>query len=896
MAIRSPAVRVSEAPYTDVVPNLGYTRPLFVGAASKGDIYAPILVTSKQDAIRKLGNPLLTDYGIQALLQYLEKGQAAYYQRVLNLTDPTYGGRTADRPIPGSTAGTPAAAATGTIKFLLSAQPADGDTVSIADGQGSVASIGKVTLVANPIDGDMVVICDEDVTSAIGSLNHAVLPTDTDTVTIRDATGASVTFEFEVSGGVTPGNTAVNISATTTNGAEELKTAINASVLLITAVRSSNVVNLTSEIAGEIGNACTLAVTGTTPPTRSGPNLTGGNEHGIAFEFDNNSTVRTGATAVTIGTTVAATLLNLIQKINAEATLHLTASDNTANNGGIPQVKLTNDALGAAGDGSSMTTVGGVGRITLVAFTGGADGPAKTFEFDSNGSWVPGNVPILIGSSSAVTMFNLLTAINANVSINAIDGTVTVPQANLTNRTTGEVGNIAMSSTGTVIEVTGMAGGAQAIPGPIATVLRLDAASPGTWGNSVFAVITPTAVMGAPAGNFDLIIQAPLPESNTLVNAERFTNLSLDPNSDRSVTLILEEGDYVATSPSLYLRATILSSNGTPTTGTYQIGQAPGNSGRDGIVNGSGTRIITASDIIGSVNGQLATGMKACRNRNTVKFNLLAVPGISHTDVYAEMQSLCEYRGDCFALPDVPFGLSRDEALAWMNGTYSGSAPNPPLAAVNSSYLFFAWPWIRVKDDYNKRSVWLPPSGFLAAVCAYTDQVVGPMAAFAGYQRGVVAGDKIEYNADETDRDLMVTGQNRLNPFVNVVGVGIVLMANRTALRTDGDLSYGNARRLVIFAEEAIVESLNYITFEPNDDVTYQRIETQVNSILEAIRAARGLAKYQVECNRDQTSDADRRERRVNARVKLQMISTSEEINVQVAMYAIGAEFTEPTT
>jgi hypothetical protein len=84
----------------------------------------------------------------------------------------------------------------------------------------------------------------------------------------------------------------------------------------------------------------------------------------------------------------------------------------------------------------------------------------ETFEFDNDASYTPGNIPVTIGATAALTLANLETAIEANLGITGtIDTGATDPTLNLENDTSGPDGNVAMSTTGAAITVTGMSGG-----------------------------------------------------------------------------------------------------------------------------------------------------------------------------------------------------------------------------------------------------------------------------------------------------------------------------------------------------------------------------------------------------------------------------------------------------
>jgi len=134
--------------------------------------------------------------------------------------------------------------------------------------------------------------------------------TDAQTFTLTDATGQSITFEFDtVPNGVGGGNTAVDISADTTadNVRDRIITAINgvAGTLLITAGNGgAGTVSLTQDVGGSSGNT-SIGTTGGPPGTFNA--FTGGTGDVVILgtgELPSQTTAAVGA-VTTLGTVVA---------------------------------------------------------------------------------------------------------------------------------------------------------------------------------------------------------------------------------------------------------------------------------------------------------------------------------------------------------------------------------------------------------------------------------------------------------------------------------------------------------------------------------------------------------------------------------------------------------------
>lgn len=763
MVLISAGLNINELDFSEFAPQLGLARLAIVGAATKGPVGEATQITSIPELDRVFGLPLTTEFGLQSARQFLQKGNNLVYLRVTDGTDVV-----ADVDIPGTSGGTAAVAATGTISFTGGNNPTDGETVTLRDGTDAIAASGTITFVG------------------------ATQPTSGDTLTIFDNQGTTVIFGFGTGGDVT----------------------------------------------------------------------------------------------VTIGATAAVTLTNLIQDINASA-LNVTAVDTTT---GDPEGTVTHNQPGTVGNGATMVTAGTTPPTATTPLAGGSDGTAVTFEFDDDASFGGGNIGVLIGATAAATLVNLITAIASSaLEINAVDGTVTIPLIDLTHNIPGDAGNQTITEIAANIGVTGMSGGADVIPGSATTVMTILAKDSGTGGNDVQVTILATAIIGAPAGNFDLIVSAPVDESGVTEEVERFNNLSLDPTSNRFIETVLAEGIVSEVARSQLIRADTITT-GSPDAGTFTVGATT--SGTDGITG------LLFSDFIGTVSGTIATGLKALRNTDRIEFNILAVPGQTHFAIIDEMKDLVQnVRGDAIGLVDPPFGLDVDQVIDWHNGV-SLIVPNAPTTPIDSSYLTLNFPHVRIFDNVNKVRLFLPPSGFVAANMAVNDDLVGPWFPVAGHNRGVLQAEELEFSPDPDDRNKLapvIGGQNRVNPIVDFIGQGPTLFGNRTLQRVESALTSVHVRRMLLHAEKLSASAVKFLIFEPNDPVTWRKFEFLVNPILEFIAANQGLAQFRVVVNASTNPPEQRRQRKMRGKILLEPIEAAEIIEIDFAIFATGAEFTETT-
>lgn len=867
----SPGIYTSELQFTEVAVEISRTIPCIIGGASKGALNTPTVITSEQELIRNFGRPVDGDYGLLAAVQYLKQGNQMVYLRVADSGVATSVTNAEGRPV--ATAGVKA---TGSV--TLTANPQDGDTVTIDDGPAAakvfefdtaVAATGTVVFTGLPSDGETVIINDgfiartfefDTATAATGSVTIAVgNANDGEQVTLIDSAGRTVIFEFDNNAALT-GDVAVQVGAANTDSAENLTQAINNHPTLdITAVNAgAGVVNLTQGTVGTAGNT-TITETGT---DISAVSFTSGEDLAAGTA---------GNVAVLIGADGNACATNLAAAVEAQTGFRISASATTGT------VNLTNDVPGAAGN---VAIVEGLTNATATGMSGGTD------------TGVTGsNIAVTIGTTAAASATNLRAAINAqsNFNIDAVeDLTGANPVVNLTNSVETAAGNVTIleSTSAARITVAGMSGGVTPAFGSSIDVLAVSAATPGSWGDAVRVTVQASTLFGAPVGNFDILVEAPVDNKGTLQVVERFLNLQqTDANGARYVETVVNEGVRGEVNPSSYISVSALQPYN-PDPATFLLGVDT--AGADGI------SALTSTDYIGTASGGVASGLKAAENAELVDFNVLLIPGVSHQAVISAAIATCEFRGDAVYLVEPPFGLTVQEVVDWHNGD-AFAIPNSPTAAIDSNVAIVSWPWIRVFSDYLEKNVWMPPSVGLATLFAFGDENPGPWLAVAGHNRGVLPfGTKIEYSPLQAERDLLLGGNNCVNPFVQFVTnleSSFVFYGNETAQRLPGPLDAIHVKRMVVYAKKLVATAVRFLHFEPNDPVTRRNFEQLVNPILQAIQDGRGLERFVIKCDDENNPPEVRAQKKLVGQILLQHIDASEVIEIEFALFATGAEF-----
>lgn len=284
------------------------------------------------------------------------------------------------------------------------------------------------------------------------------------------------------------------------------------------------------------------------------------------------------------------------------------------------------------------------------------------------------------------------------------------------------------------------------------------------------------------------------------------------------------------------------------------------------LLNGSAGGTVTKNDIIGDA--AHGTGLYAFANPELLDVNVLAAPGWSSDPAVAHaMTAICENRGDAMCIIDPPFGLDVQGVVNYRRN----------ILNINSSYAAFYYPWIKINDAVNKRDVFVPPSGAVAAQYAYNDFVGDVYFAPAGTARGSIT----EALATERiltlgDRDLLYT--NSINPIATEAGTGIYIKGQKTLQILTSALDRVNVRRLMLKLRKVIATAAKALEFEPGDLITALRLKQLITSVLEDHKRKGALIDFSVDVGPNVNTDLVRENNELKAEIRIVPAKTAEVI------------------
>lgn len=200
--------------------------------------------------------------------------------------------------------------------------------------------------------------------------------------------------------------------------------------------------------------------------------------------------------------------------------------------------------------------------------------------------------------------------------------------------------------------------------------------------------------------------------------------------------------------------------------------------------------------------------------------------------------ALCEELSSLFYVADPPFGQNVQQIVAFKSSTgpSSGLAPPPPI---NSSYGALYYPWTWVLNPLSNSSVPIPPSGPVLGRYGYTDSATGVWKSPAGVNDGAMSS-VVAMERQLTDRDQDQLNPNGINALRNLINYGNVIYGARTASQ-DTQWTYVSVRRLFIYVEQSVKNSLQWVVFEPNDQTLWAAVTRDISAFLTTLWQQGGL-------------------------------------------------------
>jgi Bacteriophage tail sheath protein len=276
-------------------------------------------------------------------------------------------------------------------------------------------------------------------------------------------------------------------------------------------------------------------------------------------------------------------------------------------------------------------------------------------------------------------------------------------------------------------------------------------------------------------------------------------------------------------------------------------------------------------------------------------FNLLVTPGVFDSTVVAQALAVAENKR-AFMVMDPPADAVADPAgypLPMIENIMNDALPPRSIPKSQNGALYF--PYLGASDPSTGNPLNLPPSGFVAGVIAREDTNRGVWKAPAGYEALVQTTSGVVPSGRMTD-----PRQGTLNPIgVNVLrtlpGVGTVVFGARTSVSGNTAFQqywYVPVRRMALFLEQSLLNSLGWVIFEPNDAPLWVSIKTTIDNFMlglynqGAFQGNTPSKAFQVACDNTTTTPDDQANGIVNIVVAFAPLKPAEFVIIKIAQLA----------
>ena len=409
---------------------------------------------------------------------------------------------------------------------------------------------------------------------------------------------------------------------------------------------------------------------------------------------------------------------------------------------------------------------------------------------------------------------------------------------------------VATQSTG-IVTVAGAGVSAQG-------TLKVTAIEPGIWGNNIWVGITP----GSNSGFFNLYVYYSTATSAASVASapiESYSNLSmLSSDTNYVVNKINGASKFITVTD---VNSTAVGNADLP---AFTVGwNAASATTTNGVFSwnasytlplASGDSLIklgvtsTTKSSLGGTTGFEGTAANANPLASVTlpkldEVNLPLVinyPYKSDTTTINALATYASNRSDSFVVADYPL-----LAVSGANSTTTADVLNSINQwNTNSSYVATYYPALSVQDNVNPNTtINISPSGAIVGKYIETDATRGVYKAPAGYYTQLAGGYATAIaSLPSSDYDLINSNKNNLNIIRYIPGNGYCVMGARTVDNTSSSVRYVSIRRTLGFIEYNLKQRTLFAVFEPNDQNTWNNINSQLSGYLSDLWRSGGLA------------------------------------------------------
>ena len=226
------------------------------------------------------------------------------------------------------------------------------------------------------------------------------------------------------------------------------------------------------------------------------------------------------------------------------------------------------------------------------------------------------------------------------------------------------------------------------------------------------------------------------------------------------------------------------------------------------------------------------------KDKQNYVIDVMINAGRGSVAVQKHMDAIAQKRFDCVAFLDTPSSMQTAQAAV----DYRNINLN-----LNSSFSALFCSDLLESDPINGKTLYVPPSGAMAALMARTTRVGQPWFSMAGLNRGLVNALDVRNTYDDGESTYLY--QNQVNYMRKFVGKGIPLWEQSTLYSKASGLQFLNVRVLCNVLKRSMYDFLLYSVQEPGDETQRKQIKYGLEDYLGYVQGARGISSFSVTCS-----------------------------------------------
>lgn len=406
-------------------------------------------------------------------------------------------------------------------------------------------------------------------------------------------------------------------------------------------------------------------------------------------------------------------------------------------------------------------------------------------------------------------------------------------------------------------------GGGDPVPAASATLrsgtddaLTVSAANPGEWGNNLRVGVAPDD----DGVHFDLVVVEYAGSEER--SREAYRRLTALDDNRNAVTVVNAASELVTLSALAAVPDATRLEDGNPVEiddlGRDDLTLIGG--GEDGLMPDTPDWGPNAGlAITGSAGDR--TGLYALDGIAPDIFNIMAIPEAPLLSdqgraAYTESARYCADKR-AFLLVDHPASSDSPRTILDFVGALA-------FGEANGRSAMICYPRLVVSDPLNgNRDRPIPASGSIAGVMARTDAQRGVWKAPAGIEAGIGGARPTQVLTDLQQGRLNKQGVSVIRSFPNI---GTVSWGARTlagADRLSSEWKYVPVRRMALFIEQSLFDSMRWVVFEPNDEPLWSQIRLAIGGFMQnlflrgAFQGQSARQAYLVKCDAETTTQTD---------------------------------------